>query len=332
MDDAAADATFGPAARAAVEAFPVAARRIELVSMSENVTYRVAATDGASYVLRLHRPGYHTLDELVSERVWIRALAAAGIAVPAPVRTRGGDEYTTVRVDATGERRHAGLARWIDGTMLADLLRDAQRATREDYFAQLGALVATLHDQASIWSPPQPFPRHAFDADGLLGERPFWGRFWEHPDLAESERQLLLATRARMRAVLDRRGRGPAAFGMIHADLHPSNVLLAGDRLAIIDFDDAGFGWHLYDIAVALFHQRLASRDYATAERAFLRGYRSVRAFSEEDAALIPMFLVIRGMVTIGWIRDRPELDTRQYFARLRDFVCEQCRALELPR
>src|SRR5215467_10854289 len=117
MDDAEAEAKFGAAARAAVAAFPVAMERIELVAMSENVTYRVDPTDGASYVLRLHRPGYHTLDELVSERVWIRALADAGIAVPPPVRTRGGDEYTTVQVDATGERRHAGLARWIEGTM-----------------------------------------------------------------------------------------------------------------------------------------------------------------------------------------------------------------------
>ena len=39
---------------------------------------------------------------------------------------------------------------------------------------------------------------------------------------------------------------------MIHADLHPGNVVISGDRLHVIDFDDAGFGWHAYDLAVAL--------------------------------------------------------------------------------
>ena len=331
MNNAEADAAYRPAAQAALAAFPLDAARVELVSMSENVTFRVDATDGARYVLRLHRPGYHTLDELVSERVWIRALADAGIAVPAPVRTRAGDEYTTVPVRAKGEQRHAGLTRWIDGTMLINLLRAAPAAVLDDYFAQLGALAATLHDQASAWSPPARFPRHAFDADGLLGEQPFWGRFWEHPDLSPDERAMVLSMRERIRAVLERRGRSRSTYGMIHADLHPSNVLVDGDRLAIIDFDDAGHGWHLYDIAVALFHDRLAGRNYATVERAFLRGYRSVRVLSDEDAALLPMFLLIRGMVTIGWIRDRPELDRRNYFVRLKDFVCAQCREVVLP-
>ena len=53
------------------------------MSLAENVTYRVVdRRDGVAYALRLHRPWYHTLDELISERAWIRALADAGIAVP----------------------------------------------------------------------------------------------------------------------------------------------------------------------------------------------------------------------------------------------------------
>ena len=149
--------------------------------------------------------------------------------------------------------------------------------------------------------------------------------------MSDAERALLLATRARIRAVLDRHGRRAATFSMIHADLHASNVLVDRDRLAIIDFDDAGYGWHQYDIAVALFQDYMAARRYATVERAFLRGYRGVRALSEADAALIPMFLLIRGLVTIGWIHQRPEVDRTQHLVRLKDFVCAQCREITLP-
>ena len=39
---------------------------------------------------------------------------------------------------------------------------------------------------------------------------------------------------------------------MIHADLVPENVLVDGDSIRLIDFDDAGFGWHHFEIATAL--------------------------------------------------------------------------------
>ena len=91
MADVSAADTFRPAAIEALKAFPIEPEGLEMKSLSENVTYRVVdRRDGLPYALRLHRPWYHTLDELVSERNWIRALDNAGIAVHAPVRTRDG--------------------------------------------------------------------------------------------------------------------------------------------------------------------------------------------------------------------------------------------------
>ena len=83
MDKETIDRIFTPAARAALDAFPIETDDPVLVTLSENVTYKVTdRRDGRAYVLRLHRPGYHTLPELEAERAWVRALAAAGIEVP----------------------------------------------------------------------------------------------------------------------------------------------------------------------------------------------------------------------------------------------------------
>src|SRR6187551_3965601 len=89
---------FAPAARAALPAFPIDARDLTLVSLAENVTFKVTDHDGSDYVLRLHRPGYHSLDELVSERAWIRALGDAGIDVPSSVSARDGRDYVPVTI------------------------------------------------------------------------------------------------------------------------------------------------------------------------------------------------------------------------------------------
>ena len=42
-------------------------------------------------------------------------------------------------------------------------------------------------------------------------------------------------------------------YSFIHADLHTGNLLVAENRLAVIDFDDSSFGWHSYDAATVLF-------------------------------------------------------------------------------
>jgi Ser/Thr protein kinase RdoA (MazF antagonist) len=331
MDKAAAAQAYTPAAWEALRAFAIAPVAAELVSLAENVTFRITDRDGADYVLRLHRPGYHTLEELDSERVWIAALAAAGIAVPRAARARDGRHYVPVAIPATNERRYAGLAHWTNGELLAGVLRQSKSVGDvEGYYAQLGSIAAAMHNQASAWRVPATFKRHAFDADGLMGEAPFWGRFWDHAALSGTERQLLLRTRDRIRAALERFGRDPATYSMIHADLHTGNLLLDGDRLTVIDFDDSGFGWHQYDVAVALFGS-MTSADYPALERAFVGGYRGTRAISDAALALVPMFLLIRGLAIIGWIHQRPELDRSQYMQSLKDQLCAQCEAFEPP-
>ena len=333
MDKAEAERIFTPAAMQALTAFPLEPDGLELVSLSENVTFRVRdRADGADYVLRLHRPGYHTLDELNSERVWTRALAAAGIAVPIPLATRIGGDYAPVPVPALGQERQAGMARWTEGELLADVLeRGDDAAAAERAFEQLGAIEAAMHNQSSAWRPPPGFTRHAVDRDGLMGDAPFWGPFWDHPVFTPAERALVIATRDRIRGALDRYGRDPATFGMIHADLHPGNLLVGADGLTVIDFDDAAFGWHLYDIAVGLVHQQ-RSPHFAARRDAFVRGYRTARPLSDDALALLPMFLLVRVLAQTGWLHQRPEIVVPKSTLRANsDRLLAQCEAFEVP-
>lgn len=331
MDNETVDRTFAPAALAALTAFPIDARDLTLVSLSENVTFRVTdGRDGKSYVFRLHRPGYHALHELVSERAWIWALAKAGIDVPEAVMTHDGQDYVPVTIPATGEQRFAGLASWTEGRLLSDVLAETADQKRvEESFKQLGAITAAMHNQASAWQPPPGFKRHALDSDGLMGMAPHWGEFWEHRSLSPAERRLLLDVRQRMHDLLSGLSREPHAYSVIHADLHPGNIVVDGDRLTVIDFDDAGFGWHQYDIATALTHWQ-TKPNAAEIESAFLAGYRATRPVSDEALSLIPQFRLIRWMATIGWFHQRPEINRPSaVFEERKAWVLDQCAALQ---
>ncbi|MBW6397572.1 phosphotransferase [Roseomonas sp. HJA6] len=311
---------YEPAARVALAGFGIEAAALRFVHLSENVTFRVTdARDGSRLVLRLHRPGYHDIAALRSEHLWTRALVQAGIAAPEPLLTPGGESFVEVPVGGS-ETRWAGLARWVEGELLSEIL-DRDPASRAEHLRQLGAIMAAMHNQASAWTPPPGFRRHRMDADGLMGPAPFWGPFWDQRLLTAAERAMLLDLRDRLHAALRRLGEAPERFSLIHADLHPHNVLIDGGRAAVIDFDDAGFGWHLYDLAAALIGYQ-DRPDFAAIQLACIEGYRSVRALPDAELALLPMFLLMRGMAYLGWCHQRPELATAATLQSRKARVC----------
>ncbi len=275
---------------------------VEIISRSENTVFRVDLADGRRYALRIHRPGYHTLAELEAELRWTQALHAAGISVPVGVRTLAGPGYATIATPDGASSRAVGLVEWIAGEILGESMaaeRDEEGIVAR--FRRLGAIAAAMHNQASAWTPPAGFTRHAFDRPGYVGEAPFWGRFWDIPILTASQRAVLAQARERIGAILDDYGTERQTYSMIHADLHVHNVLVgSGGELYVIDFDDAGFGWHQYDFATALFG--LEEQPYFGAiGAAMVEGYREVRSWSAEAASLLPLFLLIRRLVLIGW-------------------------------
>jgi Ser/Thr protein kinase RdoA (MazF antagonist) len=294
------------AVRLALEHFPVDVERIEFVLASENTTYRVTSTDAAAYALRVHRPGYHTLAELESENAWTGGLAAAGIATPRPLATRAGAGYATVPYGSDGDVRHVGMIEWLDGTSLEDVLEEGS-GDLVAIFGELGALIGRMHAHAERWARPYGFVRHRLDVDGLLGDAPFWGPFWDVPELSPSQRDLVLDMRVQLGAALHAYGTEGDRFGLIHSDLLPPNLLVRADgSVAAIDFDDTAYGWFLYDIAVALFEVSTDPR-YDAFRAALVAGYRAERALTDDELARLPIFVLVRCLAEIGWFDSRLE-------------------------
>lgn len=314
-------------AERALSHWDVGPAKLTLISRTENVVFRVDGEDGARHALRVHRPGYHTLDELESEPLWTSALHAAGIGAPVAEKTREGGHYAVVEVPGTDELRHVGLIPWFDGAPLDEMIAGApDPASRNSYLEQLGRLMGAMHGQAVGWSVPAGFARHAFDAEGLMGESPFWGRFWEIPELSADQRRLLGEVRNMLRTRLADYGRERGTFSMIHADLRSANILVDDDRVFVIDFDDAGFGWHQYDMATTLFDY-ITDPDLEDIHDALITGYRTVRHISDEDVALIPQFTLARMLASLGWLHDRPEVELYPLMPVLIGLACSRAEA-----
>ena len=295
---------FERAAHAALQHFGLRDVTLELAGCVENVVYKVASA-GSSFVLRLHDPVTTRLRS--SSRASLDCCTERGRTGCSASCDNAGDRYVLVDV-AGSSPRYAGLSVWRPGQTMGDLMDQEANPTWSRDGSRLGELAAAVHNQAVNWEPPPSFERHALDADGLVGEKPWWGRFWEARALSATDRARLANLRESLRACLPDYSQSGEAYSLIHSDLHPGNVLLHERQLSIIDFDDAGYGWHAYELAVALY--RYLDEPVLTGYRdALLEGYARRRQLPPDCVSQMSVFWIARTLQTIGWINDRPELD-----------------------
>jgi len=297
-------AAYIPAAKAALAQFSLAGTRPEPVGKSENVVFRTTDPAGTTWALRLHRPGYHALPALESERLLTAHLAAQDLIVPTGRRTTAGAWYAEVATPDPEGSRLAGMTVWHPGQTLESLIGKDRGPETWDWFERTGGLLADLHTATARWTPPPAFTRHRLDAHGLVGEAPFWGRFWDLPCLTAEERQLLTEARDLVAARL---AELEEPLLLIHADAHPANVLVSGDQLGLIDFDDCAWGWPVFDMAVSLWSASSEPQFNALRGR-FLAGYASRRALPPDGLAQLDLFLLVRSLMLIGWSAARPEV------------------------
>lgn len=298
---------------------------LSLIKYRENAVYQVSAKDGKRYALRVHRHGYHSDASLRSELKWMSALLESGIAVPEVLPTTAGQHLVNETTDIITEPRNIDLFSWIDGEPLgSDVEGLGENESRvAELYTDLGRSAAELHNQSSSWEPPEGFERHAWDHDGLVGEEPFWGRFWELELLDKDQRQLMEQARHRISFELSRYDRSPQRYSLIHADFVPENLMVDQDGLRLIDFDDAGFGWHLFELATALYFIQ-EDKCYPVAKQALIDGYRQKRPLADEDLDRLDLFLTVRGCTYLGWIRSRQETDTARELAP--DLIRRACK------
>jgi Ser/Thr protein kinase RdoA (MazF antagonist) len=295
------------------------------IKVRENAVFRIDLAGGARAVLRVHRSGYHSDGELDSEFVWMRALEEAGIAVPRAIRSRHGRDFETVDIAGSGARQ-IDVFEWIEGRQLGTVESGvgADGAEIAEQYHTIGRIAARMHNHTAGWQHPVGFRRHSWDAEGLVGEPPFWGRLWELAALSPGQRSLLLRARAEFADELAAYGTSPDRYGLIHADLVPENLLVVGKRVQVIDFDDAGFGWHLFELATSLYFLT-GDAMYPTAREALIRGYRSERELRDEALERLPLFLAVRGTTYLGWVHTRQGSETAR---ELTPFLVERACAV----
>ncbi|HRJ43626.1 MAG TPA: phosphotransferase [Caldilineaceae bacterium] len=253
-------------ALAALQEYDLPLSRLRFMSDGWNYVFRVDTTSGEKVVLRVSRPDKYGPDDVRSEMIWLDALHRdTDLLLPAPLRTRSGELFTTVQVAEVPEARHVVVFSWVAGRDLGDALTLAN-------YAATGELLARLHEHSAQWTPPADLiirrndtVYHPTDPPRLF-EPAFRDRLNENlwALLARAEAQVAAA-----QAELWGREEPPR---VIHYDLHQWNVKVQRGKVHAIDFEDLVWGYPVQDIGLIFYY--IQDREDAVALRqAFQDGY-----------------------------------------------------------
>jgi Ser/Thr protein kinase RdoA (MazF antagonist) len=293
----------GHVAEASLPRWGLGGATLKMINHSENTTYLVTPRNGARpVILRVHREGYHSINGIKSELAWMHALQAeAKVLTPQAIRGLDGEEIQTVAHPALARPRNCVLFHLIDG-------QEPGQENLIEPFKQLGEVTARTHIHSMGWKRPPYFERLSWDFEHSLGKQANWGNWEDGPDMNPERRPLLQRLVDTLERRLQRFGKAPDRFGLIHADFRLANLLIHNGNTRVIDFDDCGIGWFLYDAgtAVSFFEHK---PEVPELMEAWKQGYRRVRPLSKEEEDQIWTFILLRRMLLLAWMGSHHETD-----------------------
>ncbi len=293
-------------AQTALQQYGIANARLKRINDTENALFRVDTDQ--RYTLRVYHPdtgtGYLNLlsdAALHSELVWLRSLHSIGLGVPEPLPAQDGALIIRAHTPQMPDGRRCALFRWVEG-------RFRDKSLTPTALEQVGAFLARMHNHAESFIPPEGFWRYRWDWEREFGtQAPL---MTEQANLLSPERRALFRSMGLVvRQSMDALGESPANFGLIHSDLHEENYLFHGKEVRAIDFAECGWGYYLFDLAVALYFLRNRP-NFADLQAAALRGYQQQRALPADVEKHLHAFYVMRAIDLTNYVLDEDGLRT----------------------
>lgn len=276
--------------------------QFELINHTENVTFKLTLRDGTHKILRVHRPGYNSKAAINSELAWAIALRRdTELLTPIPIAGNDGSYVQEALVTED--------AQTLCHMVLFEFEQGREPEPQEDLrsaFETLGRMAAIAHDHAKNWPQPENFERLVWQADRILDADGLWGNWRDAPGMTDEYRPIFDALDQKLRERLEKFGQGANRFGLVHADMRLANLLIDGENIKLIDFDDCGFCWFMYDFAAAIsFFED--STQVPELQKAWVRGYRTFAPLDDADVAELDSFIMLRRMALTAWIGSHAE-------------------------
>jgi len=278
--------TMLPLARQIIDGFDLGECELESINHEFNSTFKVTTANGERFALRVNVNSQRTLANLKAEIYWIEQLATVeGLTVPTPVKNRAGEYISKAWHPMLERDLLAVLFTWLEGEELGD-------EPTEEMMRATGRAMARMHIAARETQLPEGANLPTVD-----------DMFWGNTDSITPSDQLTPGDKATLaRAIEHIEATTKAMYArtkpqLIHADVHPWNVMWQGDDVAVFDFDDCVIGLPVQDIAVSLYYNDTDEQDVA-----FTKGYQEIAELPEFSETEMFALLLQRRIFLLSYI------------------------------
>ncbi len=279
-----------------------------LINVSENTTYLVEAP-GWKSILRTHRQNYHSETAIRCELAWSTALTReSGVITPDYYLGKNGSPIQSGIVDGLPAPRYMVMFQFVEGAQ-PDETQNLARS-----FEELGEIAAQTHLHSIGWARPEPFDRPTWNLNTIFGPNPTWGNWCDAPNVTRPIQQILEWVEKTVKRRLTAFGTDPQRYGLIHADMRLANLLIDHNGTRLIDFDDCGNSWYLYDFAASISFME-DNPQVPKLKQSWIKGYRKRRVLSEQDTTQLDTFIMLRRLALLAWIGSHIETPEAQVMA-----------------
>lgn len=245
-------------------------------NLNTHANYAIEATSPTGhFALKIYNPASSTPSEVQWEIDLTLHLIKHGAPVARPVVGKNDSCLQTFILD--GLDFTAVLFEWAAGEKPKPELST---------YRLLGEAAARIHSAADTFT--SELPRERYDMHKLIDDQ----RERMKTPLRESGQwERLYDLAERMRKIISNPNLN---FGIIHNDLTLDNVHLDRNTLTVFDFESAAQSWRAAEAWGVL---RAAEDRFA----AWLKGYRSIRDFSQDDEHAVAAFGIIEDIRNVVW-------------------------------
>lgn len=272
-----------------------------------NRTYRIVATDGKQYNLRLCPPVMKP-EPIRDELIYLDYLAHnCDLPIPVPIRNRDGELLTTIN-----NNRYCCLFAWIDGEVV-------ENNVTLPVIEQIGRITAQLHQLSRQFGFPDETNtfRDDYRHDStLIASHRDW--IAVHHNTIGAENVALMHTAIDyLLGEMARIGRNPHNYGFIHADLHLGNFILQPNgELGILDFDQLGRGHYLFELATLIVELEKEPENCLPRWEHFKRGYQTIAPLPFTDESELDPFIMAVNLAFFDWVYNSPNPNVMETHSR----------------
>lgn len=284
-----------------IELYSIKCNKLEFICHGENTTFKIFSNND-KYLLRIHRKNYHSENAILEELMWLKSIwTKTDIPVSYPIKSKNGKYINKVSIKDIPDGRLCDILHWSNGKIFF-------RGTSIKHFFKIGELTSKLHNHSE---KIEVIHRNYWGPNGLLGDNAKFGSILNMKKYLGKKYNEVNTFRLKLlKKIIDFQNSNPDKLGLIHADLHFGNFVWEKGIIKPIDFDDCGFGFHAYDMAVTLnsawpVFKKVGKSAEEKLKNAYFEGYNKHRNLTKKSIEMIPVFILVREMVMLGWLYDR---------------------------